>query len=134
MSWDITIQRFSREYTSVEDIPDDEPCLSLGSRSEIQAAISQAFPATDWSDPAWGLYDSPFGSIEFNLGESEEIDGFMLHVRAAEQVVPMIVALCKANCWQALDCSSGDFLEKSTDPAAGLHAWTAYRSEVVGEV
>ena len=54
MSWDITIQRFSRPYRSVEEIPDDERCLPLGSRRQVQAALSQAFPGTDWSDPAWG--------------------------------------------------------------------------------
>lgn len=133
MSWDITVHRFGREYAALEDIPEDETCLPLGSRSQVQAAISQIFQGTDWSDPAWGMYDSPLGSVEFNLGESEMNDGFMLHVRATERVVAMIVDLCKANRWQALDCSSSEFLELSSDSVAGLKAWTAYRNRVVDE-
>lgn len=113
MSWDISIHRFSREYATVGDIPDDEECLPLGSRAEIQADISHVFAETDWSDPAWGVYRSPAGSIEFNLGESEPNDGFMLHVRAQPPVVQMIIALCQANGWQALDCSRGQFLGQS---------------------
>ena len=133
MSWDISVQRFGQTYAAVEEIPSDEKCLPLGSRSDVQAAISHIFPSTDWSDPAWGVFESPNGSIEFNLGTSEPNDGFMLHVRANDQIVPSIVELCHSNHWQALDCSSGEFLEQSTEPAAGLNSWSAYRNQVVGE-
>jgi hypothetical protein len=125
--------RFSREYAAIEDIPEEETPLPLGFRSQVQAAISQIFQDTDWSDPAWGMYYSPLGSVEFNLGESEMTDGFMLHVRATERVVALIVDLCQANHWQALDCGSGDFLESSSDPAAWLKAWTAFRTRVIDD-
>jgi len=120
MSWDVTVQRFSREYESVEDIPDTERCLPLGSRSEVHAAISHHFAATDWSDPAWGVFKSPDGSIEFNLGECEPNEGFMMHIRASAAAVQAIVAMCIAQRWQALDCSTGAFLERVGNPSAGL--------------
>jgi hypothetical protein len=132
MSWDITIQRFSRFYTSIQQIPNDERCAPLGSQIEVRTAISQVFLGTNWSDPAWGTYDFAGGSIEFNMGKSEPNDGFMLHVRASQQVVPLIVALCRQNGWQALDCGSGEFLEQSNEPQAGLEAWAAYRNQVLG--
>ncbi len=69
MSWDVTVQRFSREYYAIEDIPEDERCVLLGSRSEVHAAISRHFLGTNWSDPAWGIFDSADGSIEFNIGK-----------------------------------------------------------------
>lgn len=133
MSWDIWIQRFNRVYLSDEEIPDEEICLALGTRSEVQTAISSAFCGTDWSDPCWGVYESPAGSIEFNLGAAEPNDGFMLHVRASEEIVAPIAALCRANSWQALDISTGAFLEQSADPAAGLHSWTAYRNQTLDQ-
>ena len=133
MSWDVSIQRFGRPYSSVEEIPEDETCLPLGTSAEVQNAISSAFPGTDWTDPAWGIYDSPAGSIEFNMGNDEPNTGFMLHVRASATVVPTIVNLCLSNHWQAIDCSSGEFLEQSSDPASGLIAWAAYRDQIVGK-
>ncbi|MEA0737843.1 hypothetical protein QYY77_17505 [Xanthomonas campestris pv. campestris] len=133
MSWDVSIQRFSRRYSSVEEIPEDETCLPLGTRAEVQSTISSSFTGTDWTDPTWGIYDSPVSSIEFNMGNEDPNTGFMLHVRASEAVVPIIVNLCISNHWQAIDCSSGGFLEQSSDPASGLNAWAEYRDSIVGK-
>ena len=133
MSWDVSIQRFGRPYSSVEEIPENETCLLLGTRAEVQSAISSAFPGTDWTDPTWGIYDSPAGSIEFNMGNEDSNTGFMLHVRASAAVVPVIVDLCVSNHWQAIDCGSGAFLEQSSDPASGLIAWAEYRDQIVGK-
>jgi hypothetical protein len=133
MSWDVTVQRFSREYEPIEDIPETERCTPLGSRVEVHAAISRHFRGTDWTDPAWGVFDSPGGSIEFNLGNDEPNEGFMMHIRASAAVVQSIVAMCIAERWQALDCSTGTFLERAQDPTAGLEQWTAYRNQVVGD-
>lgn len=133
MSWDVSIQRFSRRYSFIEEIPEDEKCLPLGTRAEVQDFISSAFPGTDWTDPTWGIYDSPAGSIEFNMGNDDPNAGFMLHVRASEVVVPIIVNLCIRNHWQAIDCSGGEFLEQTSDPASGLNAWAEYRNKIVGK-
>ena len=49
MSWDITVQRFGKEYASIAEIPDDEQCVILGSSEEVRAAI------TDFSQLSIGL-------------------------------------------------------------------------------
>ena len=133
MSWDVSIQRFNRVYTSVDQIPHDEQCLPLGSQAEVRATISQVFHGTDWSDPTWGLYQCAAGSIEFNMGKKEPNDGFALHVRASSQIVEPIIALCRAHEWQALDFSDGQFLEQSGDPSANLRAWASYRDQIIGK-
>lgn len=133
MSWDVSIMRFSRSYDAVEDIAEDERCLVLGAREEVHRAVLASFPGTDWSDPAWGRWESEFGSIEFNLGGDDPAESMMLHVRAGEQVVAGIVSLCKQNQWQAIDCSMGDFLEKRDDPTLGLNAWREYRDRAIGD-
>lgn len=133
MSWDISIQRFSRVYTSIGDIPDDERCIPLGSQAEVRSAICKVFPGTDWGDPTWGNYEFSGGCVEFNMGKSDPNDGFMLHVRASQQVVPLIVTMCLENGWQAWDGGSGEFLEQSNQPASGLEAWAAYREQVPGK-
>jgi len=110
MSWDISVQRFSRTYSGVDKIPDDEPCLPVGTLCEVRALISRFFPQTSWADPFWGVFDSDDGSIDFELGRDEPSTGFMMHVYATAAVVPLIVEMCCFAGWQAFDCSQGDFL------------------------
>lgn len=131
MSWDISICKFSRTYAAVEDIGDDERCFALGTRQEVHAAVSDVFGGTDWTDPTWGVYDAPFGSVEFNISDSDTVEGMMLHVRAGEQIVAPIVALCLRYGWQGFDISSGSFLEQSPVPASGLKSWIAFRNHVL---
>lgn len=133
MSWDVTVQRFCREYEFVAEIPDSEQCVALGSSAEVRAAINRFFPAVDWSDAAWGIFESDNGSVEFNMGKDEPNTGFMMHIRASSNVVPAIVAMCQAERWQALDCSEGVFLERTLEPADGLENWAAYRNKVMDE-
>jgi len=132
MSWDVFLHRFSRHYVSVDDIAADEQPLPLGSLAEVQAAVSAAFPGTDWSDPAWGSFNSSQGSIEFNVRREDPVLGLCLHVRADESVVGGILALCERLGCDAIDTSAGGFLNRSAHPAAGLTAWRAYRDQVVG--
>jgi len=133
MSWDVSVQRFTREYELVSDIPDSERCVVLGSSAEVRAAISRFFSTVDWSDVTRGVFDSEDGSIEFNMGTNEPNTGFMMHVRASDKLIPTIVAMCKTARWQALDCSDGEFLEQSSEPSAGLKNWAAYRDGVIGD-
>ena len=103
----------------------------LGPRNVVHDAVSKIFPSTDWTDPAWGVWDSEFGSVEFNVG-TDPAEGMMLHVRAEAAVVPAIAQLCAANGWQGIDCSAGAFIEKAGNPEEGLLAWRACRNRVVG--
>ena len=109
MSWDITIQRFSKEYAAVNEIPDCERSVTLGSCAEVRTAINRFFPNVDWTDIAWGIFESDYGSVEFNMGKDEPNTGFTMHIRASTKVVPPIVAMCLSERWQALDCSEGFF-------------------------
>lgn len=132
MSWDISIMKFSRQFESVADIPDDEKLQILGTRSSVQQIISSIFQGTNWSDSAWGVWRGRDGSIEFNLGDDDPTDGVRLNVRAGHDVVPLIIKLCLSNGWQGFDYSSGDFIEKSETPERGLENWSSYRDQIIG--
>ncbi|WP_078082656.1 hypothetical protein [Microbulbifer mangrovi] len=131
MSWDISIIKFSRDYSSIEEIPDDEVPLNLGERSFVHESVLEFFPKTNWSDPAWGIYDCEFGSIGFNVGDKEIAEGMMLHVRASDEIVKPIIAMCLKNGWSGLDTGSGDFIEKADDPTSGINSWREYRDQVL---
>lgn len=133
MSWDVSLYRFTRQYRTIEEIPGDEQPLPLGSLAEVQAAVSVVFPGTDWSDPVWGVYDSEFGSIEFNVGKDDPVQSLGLHVRASDAIVGGILHLCERVGCQAIDLTDGTFLDQSEHPVAGLEKWREYRNQVVGK-
>ena len=132
MSWDVSILKFSRPYTSVADIDDDEQPQDLGPVTEVHGAVKAVFAEVDFGDAAWGRWESEIGSIEFNIGRENPVQSMMLHVRAEPEVVPRIVELCRANGWRAIDCNDGEFLDHGPDPAKGLLEWAAYRDRVIG--
>ena len=133
MSWDVSLFKFPRRYRTTEEIPRDEQLLPLGSLAEVQAAVSMAFPGTDWSDPVWGVYDSEFGSIEFSVGKDDPVQALSLHVRASDAIVGGILHLCEHMGCQAIDFTNSVFLDQSEHPAAGLQQWREYRNHVVGK-
>lgn len=133
MSWDVTIIKFTESYKSVDEIPDNEEPLALGDQNLVHKVVLEFFPETDWSDPSWGIFDSSFGSVEFNIGNEGLVSNMMLHVRASDEIVSPIMAMCKKNSWSALDCSNGDFLQNSNKLNSGLEAWRAYLSKVMND-
>ncbi len=133
MSWDVSLYKFTRRYRTIQEIPGDEQPLPLGSLSEVQAAVSEVFPGTNWSDPVWGIYDGEFGSIEFNVGRDDPVQGLGLHVRASEAIVGGILHLCERIGCQAIDLTDSSFLDQSEHPAAGLEKWREYRDQVIGK-
>lgn len=90
------------------------------SNADVRVVISQFFPTVDWSDSAWGVFDSDDGLVEFNIGTDEPNAGFMMHIRASAKIVSVIVAMCRSQRWRALDCSEAVFLERSLQPTVGL--------------
>jgi hypothetical protein len=131
MSWDIFICKFSRTYAALADIGEDERCHVMGTRPEMHAAVSAVFVGTNWADPAWGVYDAPFGSVEFSISDADLVEGMTLHVRADETIVAPIVELCLRHGWQGLDHNAGSFLEQAPVPAAGLRSWMAFREQAL---
>jgi len=125
--------KFSQPYTSVDEIPDDEKPCNLEAIPHVHHAVLEYFPGTDWNDPAWGIFDTPFGSIEFNLGSDDPANSMMLHVRTSNEIVAPIIALCQSQEWNALDCSTGELLEHADEPTDGIEGWRAFRDRVISQ-
>ncbi len=124
MSWDVLIMKTDGK-TSVRELPTDFMPQPLGDAEELRRRLSARFASLDWSDPAWGTFDGDGFSIEFNFTESGPVDGFMLHVRGDGDAVSTIVAMCKQFGWQALDCSTSEFIDLD-DPS--LEGWNGFRT------
>lgn len=129
MSWDILLVKFTERPASTDAI-DEANMLPFGTLGQVQTAISRVFATTDWSDPTWGVFDFGSDSIEFGVGKEDPVTSIMLHVRASDAAVPLIIQMCKENGWVAIDLSTGDFLDAGEDSAAGNNAWRNYRDQI----
>ncbi|MEU6438866.1 hypothetical protein [Streptomyces sp. NPDC047046] len=54
MSWDVLLLRLPDDVTSVQEIPADHTPDLLGPRHDVLAAVTQAVPGVDLSDPRVG--------------------------------------------------------------------------------
>lgn len=133
MSWDVLIQDLPEGVESVADIPDDFCPSTLGPRTELIAAIRNVLPGTVFSDPAWGVLDEADYSIEFNMGNDEEVGSIMLHIRGGDAAAAAVDKLLAHLCRRALDTGTGEFFHFDGQSAEGLRRWRAYRDEVVDE-
>lgn len=131
MSWDIFVQDFPAVAT-VEEIPDDFVPRSVGTRDVMIGKITQALPAADFSDPAWGLIEGPDWSIEVNLGEGDECEGFALHVRgSSDDVVSAVIRILDHVQLRAIDSATGEFFDPATAQSS-FEQWRRYRDQIAG--
>lgn len=112
MGWDLFVCRFSRGYDAMAAVPDHEHCLPLEVSDTLRAAITQAFPGTDWSDARWGIYNAGSGRVEFNIGDDEPVEGIVVHVHSDKSVLHTLVHFCQIRGWQILDIASGVFIDR----------------------
>lgn len=119
MSWDVLLLRLPAHITSVGEVPDDYTTPPLGRLQDVLAAVGQAVPEADLSDPAWGELLGPGWSMELNIGSTDPVDSIMLHIRGSgDDVLTPVFRLAAALDCKVLDCSEGDLITPQ-GPRAG---------------
>ena len=131
MSWDISVFASNNLPPPVADMPEDWRGLKLGSLEYIRAAVSACFPKTDWNDPTWGSLEETGYSFEFNTGDTDPCDGFMIHVRGGGDAVSELIVFAKKTGWYLLDCSQGEWLHHCENPESGWRGFQEYRDHVI---
>jgi hypothetical protein len=134
MSWDIFVQDFPLGIASVADIPDDFVPSPIGVRSEVIAKMFALYPECSFADPSWGILDLPGCSIELNLGSTEELRGFAMHVRGDERAQSVVAHILGELGMRALDplSPSGLFEPDPVLRSESFSRWQSYRSYAVG--
>lgn len=130
MSWDIFVQDLP-DVDDVSQIPDDFVPRPLGRRSDVIEAVRRAVPGANFSDPAWGRIDGPGFSIEVNLGDSEELGSFALHVRGADMAAGVVADILDELGYRALDPQSDSGFFSRAHAVESLRAWRSYRDTVM---
>lgn len=108
MSWDLFVQDWGN-VSSISEIPDDFEPKTIGKRIDIISKILEVEPLVDYSDQSWGRFETEQFSIEFNMGEEEELFSFTLHVRGNELSIPFIGQILENLELKAADGASEDF-------------------------
>lgn len=94
--------------------------------------ISTSWPGTDWSDPAWGWFETEELATEINFQLEGEVESLMLLVRGGIDPVLRVCQLCADLGAVAIDTSTGDLL--GIDAASsGYPGWLQYRNRFVGQ-
>ncbi|MFF4120826.1 hypothetical protein ACFY0P_46425 [Streptomyces sp. NPDC001714] len=131
MSWDVLLLRLPDHVTSVHELPADCAADPLGRQCDVLAAVAQAVPEVDLSDPAWGELSGPTWSIELNIGSEDPVDSIMLHVRGSgDAVLTPVFRLAEALQCKVLDCAAGDLI--TPGQTAGWQAFQQFRDRVIG--
>lgn len=131
MSWDLYVQDWG-EFESLEQIPDNFEPKPLGDRSELIEKIKIAEPTVNFTDPSWGILENEFFSIEFNMGDSELSQGFVMHVRGNELAIPCIGNILDSLKLRATDGSTSNFFDVIKSQK-DLKKWIAYRNSILNQ-
>lgn len=130
MSWDIWFVAAKTPPPPVKEMPDDWQGTPFGDLNKVRQIITQHLPETDWSDPAWGTYDGPGYSLEFNIGNEDPCISFMIHVRGRGDVASIIEKLVNTPDWYALDSSQGEWWHYIENNKKGWKSFQEYRDSL----
>jgi hypothetical protein len=132
MSWDLFVQDFPRDATSVDEIPDDFVPRSLGPRSAIIDAIRHVAPFADASDPAWVRIEGHGCEVEVNLGDADPVRGFAFHVRGSDASIGVVAAILDRLGLRAFDPRSDTGIFDAATAHASRETWMAFRDHALG--
>ncbi|MGI9316860.1 MAG: hypothetical protein ACR2QW_05985 [bacterium] len=133
MSWDVSFFSSRMPPPSVSELPKDWYGDSLGGFEDVRRKISSLLPEVDWSDPTWGRYNAEGFSLEFNMGNSDPSNGFVVHVRGGGNAVGSIEKIAQIPDWYAFDTSQGEWLHHCSNSGEGWAAFQDYRDRVIGD-
>lgn len=133
MSWDLFVQDIPSAAKRVDEIPDDFKPAPLGHRSEVIRRILEVAPATKFGDASWGMLETHGFSVEFNLGEEENVLSFTMHIRGGDVAAGFAAALLGHAGWRAFDPTSYTGIFDPRRAEVGLAKWRAFRARVVDD-
>ena len=132
MSWDLYVMDLPTGIKSAAEIPKDFKTRPLGQRSDLIKKISAIFPETNFSDPSWGILETAGCSIEFSMGEHDQVGSFAMHVRGGDECPNIVARILDGLGMRAIDTSSGTGLfEQDPDHRSdSFNRWRGYRSHI----
>ena len=132
MSWEIYVQDLPADAATIDDVPNDFVPKSIGTRAEIIRKIKDVVPFADFSDPSWGNIETQTFSIEVSLGEDENVNSIMFHVRGDDAAAALMSEILISLNMRGFDMWTSDFFDHLR-AAAGMQAWRQYRDQIISK-
>jgi hypothetical protein len=129
MSWDLII------LNSTEPVDfEKENWKDFESTEYVANRIKKTFPESTWNDFSWGILETKFADIEFNIGNENDFgNNFLIHVRGGINPLGEIVRMCKENNWIAYDMSKESFVDFDNPNSDGFEKWKKFRNATFEE-
>jgi hypothetical protein len=134
MSWDVMIYDIGGNLPSSIEQFDESTARDLGTTESVRSTISEALPETDWSDQAWGIYDGDDYFFEFNIGNDDMVDSFMVHVRGGGDAISGLIKVIALKNWTILDCSTGEFIDPKKPNQKGWQDFQEFQNRVTATI
>jgi hypothetical protein len=132
MSWDVLLLNVPANMTSLSDgeLP-EEFTFTLGSHSNVTAALDEAIPEIQHLDSAWARVRNNDFSIEIQLGNEDPVPAIVLHIYGeGNDIITIIEAICLNTGWRAFDTSTDRFIDFTIAPTEGFDKYKAYKNKI----
>jgi hypothetical protein len=138
MSWDVFAFDLPSQIQSIDEIPKDWSPAPLGKRTDIIAKICALYQEASFhdDDPSWGNLRLPGVSIEFSLGDDEDVECLAMHVRGGDRAPHVVAYILNTLGMRAVATNSENGLF-DCDPETGSKAfdrWRGYASYVSSSI
>ena len=131
MSWDVMVMDFGGDPPSMDELDAADSARAMGTPHDVRLKIDAHLDGVDWSDPTWGIYRGDGFTFEFNMGDEDPKEGFMVHVRGGGDAVTTLLQFAAPNAWSLLDCSTGDFIDPDNPSREGWEGFQAFRDKAL---
>jgi len=86
----------------------------------------------NFDNESWGLLETEQFSIEFNMGNDDLLDSFILHIRGNDLALPVIVVILEKLDLKAANGRDNFFfdIKKSKE---SIKAWINYKNEILNQ-
>jgi hypothetical protein len=118
MSWDVYAVRAPAHLRRLEDLPDGSPPL-VGQANDLVAAIREAAPHVDSTDPTWLLLEGSDHSVEVSLGKFDKVHSITFYINGGDGAVGVVLDLCRRLGVTPYDTETGDKLKADSKPPSG---------------
>jgi hypothetical protein len=125
MSWDVLLLKSKIDTTDMDAQPE-----SMGDKEVLIQEFKKVSSDIDFGDKSWGIYFDGQTSIEINIGGNTKVDTIMLHIRGNGDPFSFIKATCDYFKWYALDCSTGQYIDFSSQSTDSWDRWQKFRDKI----
>lgn len=131
MSWDVIVFNLSRKVDNVEEI-DETVLVDIGTKKDFKKIIEKNYKDVVW-DGDWGKIERGDYSIEFSLGDTDELFSNSMFHLYGENAIYDIIEFCKKNNWQAFDTGLDQMLDLDDPRKNGYANHQNYLRQILGE-